>query len=156
ARGPLSAPGAKFSYSNPGYALLKRIVERERGEGFAQAVVARIAAPLGLRDTRVMETLADQAGLAPAYPTFGLPRRPRLRGRARYHPGWVMHGVVASTSEDLCAFYEQLFAGALLAPASVAAMRELVPVEGTGRDDEPGYGLGLMGSRRDRRFGHNG
>jgi D-alanyl-D-alanine carboxypeptidase len=156
ARGPLSPPGERFAYSNPGYALLRRIAEREHGESFAAAIAARIAGPLGLRDTRVMETLADQADLVPAYSTFALPGGPRLDVRARYHPGWVMHGVVASTSEDLCAFYERLFAGALLAPASVAAMKELVPVEGTGRADEPGYGLGLMGSRRDRRFGHNG
>ena len=156
ARGPLHPPGERFGYSNPGYALLRRIVERERGEPLAAAIAARVAGPLGLRDTRVAETLADLTGLVPAYSTFGLPGGPRLDVRERYHPGWVMHGVVTSTSEDLCAFYERLFAGALVVKESVAAMCELVPVPGTGRDDEPGYGLGLMGSRRDRRFGHNG
>jgi D-alanyl-D-alanine carboxypeptidase len=156
ARGPLSKPGERFSYSNPGYALLRRIVERETRGSLRDAVAERICAPLGLADTAVVETLADQAALVPAFSRFGLPDGPLLDVRSHYHPGWVWHGVAASTSEDLCAFYERLFAGALFSPERLAEMKERVPVDVPGRTDEPAYGLGLMGQRSRPRLGHNG
>jgi D-alanyl-D-alanine carboxypeptidase len=156
ARGPLHAPGERFAYSNPGYALLRRIVERETGESLRGAIAARICAPLGLASTAVVETLADQAGLVPAYSRFAAADGPLLDVRSHYHPGWVWHGVVASTSEDLCAFYERLFAGALFSAARLDEMKQRVPVEVPGRTDEPAYGLGLMGQRARPVLGHNG
>ena len=66
-------PGERFAYSNPGYALLRRIVERETGESLREAIALRIAGPLDLRDTEVAEDLADLAGLVPAETTFGAP-----------------------------------------------------------------------------------
>jgi D-alanyl-D-alanine carboxypeptidase len=156
ARGLDREPGARFAYSNPGYALLRRLVERETGQTLREAIALRIAGPLGLRDSEVAEDLADLAGLVPAESGFGLPGGPRLDVRRHYHPGWVWHGVLTSTPEDVARFYEQLFAGALLSAESLREMTALVPVEAPGRTDEPGYGLGLMGLRGRSVYGHNG
>jgi D-alanyl-D-alanine carboxypeptidase len=156
AKGPAAPPGARFAYSNPGYALLRRIVERETGASLREALAARIAGPLGLAATEVVEELADQADLVPAPTRLGRSAGEPVDARLHYHPGWVWHGVLASTPGDLCAFYAALFGGRLVSAASVAEMTELVPVEYPWPPGEPGYGLGLMGSRRRRWFGHNG
>jgi len=156
ARGLDHEPGERFAYSNPGYALLRRIVERETGNTLREAIALRITGPLGLRDTEVALDLADLAGLVPATSRFGLPAAEPLDVRRIYHPGWVWHGVLASTPEDVATFYEQLFAAALVSEETLREMTALVPVEVPGRSDDPGYGLGLMGLRGRPLYGHNG
>src|SRR5262249_2377069 len=85
-----------------------------------------------------------------------------------YHPGWVSHGVVASTASDLVRFFDGLFRGELLSRHSLAQMLELVPVPADPSEDpngidphrgKPSYGLGLMGdpaSPWGLAVGHNG
>lgn len=46
-----SAPGARFRYSNLGYALLGRILERAAGTDFRTLVTGSLLRPLGLTDT---------------------------------------------------------------------------------------------------------
>jgi D-alanyl-D-alanine carboxypeptidase len=156
ARGLLAEPGECFHYSNPGYALLRRLVERETGGTLRAAVQERLAGPLGLSRIAVAESLADLAGLAPAFSRFGLAEGESRDVRASYHPGWVWHGVVTATAADLCSFYRRLFEGAVVSPASLGEMTRLVPVEHPWRHGKPGYGLGLMGDRDRPRYGHNG
>jgi D-alanyl-D-alanine carboxypeptidase len=156
ARGLVAAPGERFAYSNPGYALLRRLVEVETGASLREAIAARITGPLGLASTEVVESLEDLAGLVPAFSRFGLGAGALRDVRQSYHPGWVWHGVVASTPQDLCAFYRRLLEGAVVSPAALEEMTRLVPVEAPWRHGRPGYGLGLMGSRDRRLWGHNG
>jgi len=58
-------PGAKWQYSNSGYALLALIVERVAGERYAQVLQRRIFAPLGMSNTVAYEegvsTVANRA-----------------------------------------------------------------------------------------------
>jgi D-alanyl-D-alanine carboxypeptidase len=156
ARGLDAEPGERFAYSNPGYALLRRLVEAETGAPFRAVVAARLARPLGLAATEVVESLEDLAGLVPAFSRFGLAAGELRDVRKSYHPGWVWHGVVASTPEDVCVFYRQLFEGAVGSPAALEEMTRLVPVEVPWPRGRPGYGLGLMGSRDRPLLGHNG
>jgi D-alanyl-D-alanine carboxypeptidase len=155
-QGLLSPPGERFAYSNPGYALVKAIVERERGAPLREAIAARIAVPLGLRATAVVETPADLADLVPAPTRFGRDAGAPVDARLHYHPGWVWHGVVASSAEEICALYAALFGGRLVPEAALREMTDLVRVDLPWPHGEPGYGLGLMGSRGRARFGHNG
>lgn len=55
ARGPLSAPGARYHYSNTGYALLSEIVEIRAGVSFARFMRSRIFEPLRMHNSRVQE-----------------------------------------------------------------------------------------------------
>ena len=156
-------PGSSWAYSNPGYMLLRRVAEAAAGTSYTVMIRDRIARPLGLRRTFVAESPDDLARLAPAT-SRGLAPDGALRDvRHHYHPGWVWHGVVASTPSDIARFGDALFAGALLSPQSRQDMTSLVPIgpaaESAARWRKPSYGLGIMGdpeSAFGRLWGHNG
>ena len=150
--GLLFAPGQGWEYSNVGYMLLKRIIEQVGGATFGEIISERIARRLGLERTFVAESIEDLASLAAGMSSEldpdGVPRDVR----AYYHPGWVSHGVLASTSSEIVRFLDALFGGKLLVPGSVEQMMELVAVSidegstGNGplRAGRPSYGLGVM------------
>lgn len=155
-------PGEGWAYSNPGYMLVRRIIEMVAGARLRDLVAARIAGPLGLRRTFVPESVEDLAALSPgascALAPGGVPRDVRHA----YHPGWVSHGVVASTSSEIVRFLDALFQGQFLSQSSRAQMFELVAVPGAKSDryrGEPSYGLGLMADQASPwglLVGHNG
>jgi len=162
-RGLQYEPGHGWAYSNPGYMLLKRIAEETGGASFATLVSERIAAPLGLRRTYVAESIDDLATLAPAPSSLLSPDGAPRDVRMTYHPGWVSHGVVASTASDVVRFLDALFGGAVISRESIARMLEFVPVPVDASDHwrggAPHYGLGVMGSTSSRWgliAGHNG
>ncbi|MGH0034671.1 MAG: serine hydrolase [Myxococcota bacterium] len=158
--GTIFEPGQGWAYSNPGYMLVKRILEETGGEPLASLVASRIAAPLGLRRTSVAESIDDLADLAPA-PSAMLSEDGELHDtRGRYHPGWVCHGTVTSTASEIARFLQGLFAGRLVSESSLEAMTTAVPVpEAPPQWEQPGYGLGLMLDRASpwgRLAGHGG
>lgn len=162
-RGLSFEPGHGWAYSNPGYMLLKRIVENVGGASFATLVAERIARPLALRTTFVAESIEDLATLAPAMSCALSPDGASRDVRTTYHPGWVSHGVVASTASDVAQFLDALFHGVVVSRDAIASMLELVQVPADSSDawrgGAPAYGLGLMGSaasRWGRIAGHNG
>ncbi len=141
-------PGKGWSYSNTGYLLLKRVLERITGMPFPTALDRLVIAPAGLRRTRVTESLADVTDLTPGFstqlnidPTDPFPRDISRR----YHPGWVSHGLIASTAADVARFLDLLMRGQLLSAPMLAQMCE--PVQAPVRHRffaHPSYGLGLM------------
>ena len=156
-------PGSSWAYSNPGYMLLKRIAEEVAGVSFAAMIRERITRPLGLRRTFTAESRDDLAGLAPAISRALAPDGEPRDVRGLYHPGWVSHGVVASTPSDVTRFFDALFCGAFLSQQSRQAMTSLVPIGQSpppaSRWRTPSYGLGIMGdpdSAFGRLWGHNG
>lgn len=160
ANGLLFPPGAGWAYANPGYLLLRRVVELATGQEYAALLATYIIQPLGLTRTFVPQSVADLAPLAPA-PSRALATTGEvLDTRLHYHPGWVSHGVVAATPTQIATFYHALFAGALLTPAARQAMTTLVRVPGDHAPwGAPSYGLGIMGdpaSPVGLIWGHNG
>jgi D-alanyl-D-alanine carboxypeptidase len=163
-------PGQGWGYSNPGYMLLKRILEEVTGHSYRELVNERIARPLELNGTFVPELVRDLAPLAMgtsgALSNDGTARDVRMH----YHPGWVSHGIVASTSSDIVRFLDALFGGRLISRSSLEAMMSLIPVPTTRdagesamssplRTTAPSYGLGLMAdpaSPWGQLVGHNG
>ncbi|AIB16382.1 beta-lactamase (plasmid) [Azospirillum argentinense] len=156
-------PGREFSYSNIGYLLAKRVLERASGLPFAQALDRELFGPLALTGWSVPTERGDLSGLWTGPSPYlggkdGLP----ADVAARYHPGWVAHGVVAATAADIADLLHALFAGGLLPGAAAARMQESFPVPGTMRGRpwvEPGYGLGLMVERDGQAgpyWGHTG
>jgi serine-type D-Ala-D-Ala carboxypeptidase/endopeptidase len=67
------SPGQRFEYSNLGVGLLGFALARRSGIGYDQLLDARILAPLGMRDTRVVLTPAMRARLAEPHGEFGDP-----------------------------------------------------------------------------------
>lgn len=159
AQGVLFEPGKGWSYSNIGYLLLRMIVETLTGERLAGLLAARFFHPLGLGDTFVPETVADLGRLQPSRSGV-VAEEGAVDVRRVYHPGWVSHGVVASTPADMAEFCRRLFTGAVLSRDSLAAMTTLTPVPGAPpRYGRPCYGLGIMAdcaSRFGMLLGHNG
>ena len=153
-------PGQEFRYSNTGYTFLKRLLEAATGRSYAQVLADEIFRPLGLRSARVVETPADLAALTPGYSHLFQPSEGLQDMRGVYHPGWVYTGLVAATAEDVARFLDGVFGGALLDPAGLAALCDLLPVPQFAGDPYPfGYGLGLMGKRASPYgpfYGHEG
>lgn len=153
-------PGKSWSYSNPGYALLRRIAEHTGEEEFGGLVERLVCRPLGLRRTHLARARSDLAPLAPARSRLLTPDGSAVDVRDAYDPGWVFHGVLVSTASEMVLFLSALFRGDLLSSRSVDDMTALVRVP---HDQppwcEPSYGLGLMAdpaSPWGRLFGHNG
>jgi len=156
------APGSGWAYSNPGYMFVKRITEQVGGSSFATLILERIARPLGLARTFVPESVGDLATLAPASSRSLADDAAPRDVRDHYHPGWVSHGVVASTPTEIARVFDALFRGRLISSASLHELTTLVPISAqveSAHWGRPGYGLGIMGdtaSRWGRLWGHNG
>jgi D-alanyl-D-alanine carboxypeptidase len=163
-RGVAFEPGTDWAYSNPGYMLLKRIIEDVAGATYAVVIADRIARPLGLARTTVPDTIADLASLAPAPSRLLAVDGTSRDVRDHYHPGWVSHGVMASTPSDVARFFDALANGRVVAAESLREMTTFVRVpsklvEPHRRWRRPSYGLGVMGDRESSWgivWGHNG
>lgn len=131
--GAMFCPGERWRYSNTGYDLLGRIIEKVDGRPYAEAVTARIVRPLGLKSTRILVqggVFADVAVISP--PGAARPFDPTQPGPA---------GAVVASSPDMVAFLQALLDGRILKPESTASLlRTPYPMF------DPGtfYGLGLM------------
>jgi CubicO group peptidase (beta-lactamase class C family) len=130
----LFAPGTGWAYSNIGYLLLRRHIERISGTGLKDALNELLLAPLGLHSSRLAESPADMATTA-------------FEGGHGYHPGWAFHGVVIGPVLEAAQALHGILQSDLLAPASRAALLDRHPIGGpiAGRPwQTTGYGLGLM------------
>jgi D-alanyl-D-alanine carboxypeptidase len=135
----------RWRYSNPGFLILKLLLQRISGASLQDALAAQLFMPIQLRDTFVAESLADAATLTPGYSRFFHPQEEPEDVTGRYHPGWVSHGVVISTARDTAHLFQALFAGDLLPPELRAAMAEPLVLPFTHPlFRQPAYGLGAM------------
>ena len=141
-----SVPGRTFAYSNIGYMLLRRVLVRASGEGFADLLRRVVFGPPGLEDAALVTTPAELSGF-----TFGPSRYLGGDGEPadvirRYHPGWIAPGVVGASPASAARFLHSLWAGTLLPVPLRDEMSKGRQVE-IGDDSpwkRPAYGLGLM------------
>lgn len=111
-------PGTNFAYSNPGYWLLKTIIERESTMSFDKLVEKYISSPLNLSSLKVAHGLFDED----------------LNG---YSAEWVWHGLVLANAGDIALF---------MASNKVARLNSYLNKVNY-KDkywQNPYYGLGLM------------
>jgi D-alanyl-D-alanine carboxypeptidase len=101
---PLFAAGKGWSYSNPGYGMLREIIELKSGISYEDYITQQIIKPLGLTSTRAFTSLDSDHLLLPGID-------PAMEGdfRDRYHPGWIATGCFISTVEEITIFYQALF-----------------------------------------------
>jgi D-alanyl-D-alanine carboxypeptidase len=143
--GLLFAPGEGWAYSNVGYLLLRRVIERATGVSFRRCVEQRLVSQLGLADTFIAETMDDWDCCVPGYGREVRPKGEIVDVRSHYHPDWCAPGVAVSTVEDVTSLYDGLFAGELLDPKGLDQMLRLVRVPGSHPPAiTPSYGLGIM------------
>jgi D-alanyl-D-alanine carboxypeptidase len=145
-------PGRRYSYSNTGFILLGRVVEKVSGEPFGAFLSRRILKPLGLGHT-VFEPEASDPRLARGYTTFALSEPEYISPEAK---GWIgAAGAIYSTPSDLAKWDLALIGGKVLKPESYTLMTTARKLN-DGKFTEYGCGLGvrLQGGRQI--LSHNG
>jgi D-alanyl-D-alanine carboxypeptidase len=159
-KGALFAPGESWAYSNIGYMLVVDVLERVTGRTFAQVLAQFVTQPLGLPQTRALETIQDLMTCVPGFGSEVTEDGGLVDVRGRYHPGWCAPRVVSSTPAEITRTFDALFSGELLAADSLRRMMTLVPLPEL---QEPpmviGAGMGLFSNAASpygRNYGHGG
>ncbi len=135
-------PGTKWSYSNTGFLILGRVVEKVSGEPFGQFLTRRILKPVGM-DHTAYEPDTKKPGFAQGHSSFFLspPETPVSEQK-----GWIAAaGANYSTASDLAKWDLALIEGKVLKPESYKLMTTARKLA----DGRPtGYGCGLSVGER--------
>ena len=129
-------PGARYAYSNFGYCLLGRVIEKAGGEPYESYVKRHVLAPLGIRDMRVGATRREKrAPREVTYHARGRPTSPAVVGKisekvatpygAWYHESLDAHGGWIASAVDLVRFacaFDDPERCAVLRKTSIATM----------------------------------
>jgi CubicO group peptidase (beta-lactamase class C family) len=143
------SPGTGWRYSNVGYLLIGRLIERLTDLALDEAVSERALSPLGISNARFAKTRADLHTTHPA-------------STANYDPGWVYHGLLIGPISQAALFLDRLLCGDLLSSGLLQQMQTARILGGPipGRPwIKPGYGLGVMQGSIDGGYslcGHTG
>ena len=152
-------PGEVFSYSNPGFNTIGRIIEVASGMPYADYMTSQVFPLLGIAQTTFNREVALGEGLALGY--YPTPGGPQLEQRDPDNGGEFPSGFAFSSVEDLARLAIFLLADGMVAgeqrlsPALVQAMKTpVLRVEPLAM----GYGLGLVTRTRngEAMLGHNG
>jgi CubicO group peptidase (beta-lactamase class C family) len=130
-------PRSRWSYSNTGYILLARAIEKAGGEPLGALLARRVFQPLGMTHTSY-EPKAGAPGLARGYLSFALggPEAAEREGE-----GWMGGaGAIYSSATDLAKWDIALMQGKVLRAESLARMTTSRVLENGRRT---GYGCGL-------------
>ena len=127
-------PGTQFEYSNLGVGLLGYALGLAAGADYDDLVQTRILAPLGMADSGIVLTAAQQARLAQGHDMY-------LRPASEWHlPALAGAGALRSTAADMLRFL-----GAVLDPASPIAADVALTVDGWQPTARGVTGLGWLG-----------
>ncbi|NGO69276.1 serine hydrolase domain-containing protein, partial [Streptomyces boncukensis] len=132
-------PGSEFAYSNTGYLLLGRIVEKATGRPYGDEIERRIVKPLHLGGTEMPGTSPHLHGPHPhGYVPVRRHGTTRLVDYTEMNPSvFGAGGELISTARDLNRFFAALLSGRLLPEGLLREMR--TPGIAGGKP----YGLGL-------------
>jgi CubicO group peptidase (beta-lactamase class C family) len=152
---PAFPPGSRFQYSNSGFLLLGRLVERVSSQSYGQYLAEHVFGPAQMTASGL------DPGPSPAQAVgmtsrAGLPPRPA--------PEAALHGNPAGGSYSTAADLQRFFAALLRGQLTTAAMLEemiapqivATPAKGGAPQLEHGFGLGVGVYEGHRWFGHNG
>ncbi|SDM32357.1 D-alanyl-D-alanine carboxypeptidase [Catalinimonas alkaloidigena] len=150
----LFEPGTAYSYSNPGYWLLGKIAERVGQKPLADLLSEKIFTPLHLTHTYLEKHHNPDVSRGYAASTGSKVKDVTPWDEAE-GDGKAAGGMI-STAEDLYRFYDALFSGVLVSPASVEAMKTQQLPDCDGVDCEYGLGLEIWHLGNQTGYGHNG
>lgn len=142
-------PGTAWRYSNVGYLLIGRLIERLTDQMLDEAVSERALTPLGLSNVYFAGTRAD------FQTTY-------LASTSSYDPAWVYHGLLIGPVSQAALLLDRLFGAGLLPTDLLEQMQTERTLGGPipGRPwITPGYGLGVMQSSIESGYslcGHTG
>ncbi len=135
---PQFCPGANWSYTNTGYAMLGVIVEKVDGAPFADVLAKRLIKPLALT-----HTVMRKPGVELPVATGHAAGRP-VDAPDQYATPYAA-GALASTAGDLAVFWHALLAGKVLPGQSVHRMFTGMPAMiGPYAGSSSFYGMGVQ------------
>jgi CubicO group peptidase (beta-lactamase class C family) len=160
-------PGARFLYSNTGYNILGFVIEAADGRPFAEALRARVLAPLGMTASFPAITNETRARMAVGYEPIPDDRPWPARGplgEAQWIEVDIAAGSVASTPGDMASYMRalinrgQLPGGRRLFSEEGFRLMTSPAVRSPFRGEEAAYGYGLWVSDIDghTRLRHTG
>jgi D-alanyl-D-alanine carboxypeptidase len=153
ARKPLDyEPGTQWQYSNTGYVIAGRIVERVSGKPLFQFLQERIFTPLQMKSVQDFDREPGSAGNAGGYTSFAL-GPPRAAGASG--AGWLFGaGELAMTAEDLARWDISIIKRSLLSEYSYRSLEtETLLTSGVGSRYGLGVDVELDGQRRELAHG---
>lgn len=165
------APGTRFAYSNLGYVVLGRVIERVTGQPYEAQVRESVCAPAGITDMRVGGTrAADRVpGEARYYDPPGAPLVPSVfpgEGRVARPYGWTDLAAIdaaggwLASAVDLTRFMTALDGSrgaALLSPEAMAEMTARPPLpDWEGAPSWFGLGMQVQPTERGAIWHHGG
>lgn len=147
------APGTTFQYSNTGYNLLGKIIEKISGMSYSDFIRTRFLEPLKLTNTYSVWQGTDQRMKDPFVQSYlYLPGEPVENTPEDNMSLYVTEGNMVSSPADITRWMELLMTGqAGLTPQSVAMMQEMLPADAS----HGVYGLGLT-FNEGLGYGHDG
>ncbi len=145
-------PGSRWSYSNTGYIILGRVVEKVSGEPFAKFLERKILKPLGM-DHSAFEPKQGSKNLSAAHTAFAL-GDPEIA--LQEADGWIhAAGGLFTTPTDLAKWDLALMDGKVLKPDSFQTMTTPRKLS-DGRTKAYGCGLGVLQRDGDTILQHTG
>jgi CubicO group peptidase (beta-lactamase class C family) len=113
-------PRSRWSYSNTGFLILGRTIEKVSGQSLGTFMAQRLFAPLSLTRTAFEPTWSATKDMATGYTSFGLaPLTPAAPEAA----GWLGGaGAIWSTPTDLLTWDRALLEQTLMSPGAYATM----------------------------------
>jgi D-alanyl-D-alanine carboxypeptidase len=140
-------PRGKYEYSNTNFIMLGLVAEKISGESITQLLHEQIIDPLNLEHTYFIPYEQAPARLVPGFER-DMASIPGMLDIGVDNTSWATaaftSGALASTADDLGVFFDHLFTGDLLSPASMKEMTTFIDAPNLGIPEQTGYGLGLM------------
>jgi D-alanyl-D-alanine carboxypeptidase len=146
-------PGSNYHYSNTGYSILGKIIERVSDESYADFVTESLLFPNGLLNTSVPVDAFDNTLPEPYVEGFVWDGVTLTNATVSNMSGNIAEGNIITTPKDLATWCSNLMHGkAGLDSATVEMMKQGLPTDSTGTTL---YGLGILYSPS-LGYGHNG
>ncbi len=149
---PYTVPGGKFHYSNIGFSMLGKIIERVSGMSYEEYVRTTFIEPLGLNNTSFPSLGTERDLPWPYAEGFTVYEGEAYETTEKNPSSGVASGNVITTPRDLSLWISLLLSGkAGVSPENAAMMMD---VSATG-EEHVWYGLGITYTEG-LGFGHNG
>lgn len=150
---PAFEPGEKWAYSNTGFLVLGKVIEKVTGQDYFDYVRKHICGPAGMTGSDCYELDRVNPNLAVGYQKeFDKAGKASWRNNLFEH---VIRGGPAgggySTAEDLLRFDRALRGGKLIGPEYVKQLLSAEP-----ELNSPDYGFGFQIDKESRTAGHGG
>ncbi len=147
-------PGEAYKYSNTGYSILGKIIERISGKSYSQFIMDEIITPMGMTNSSMPSVGTDQSIPATFATGYYFTGSESLDATLSNMSGNVAEGNLITTPSDLAKFLRTLLRGdgVLSATTISSIMTNCIP-QNDYSNTAYGCGLGLINNLG---YGHSG